>query len=68
MLRTPCLWSGKVLAKVQRPLDIGNGGENNKNRANASSYFLCICVGRKGQKLNEISSARHLTYVTLSLQ
>lgn len=30
-LRTSCPWSGKVLAEVQNPLDIGKGGEINKD-------------------------------------
>ena len=74
VLVTPCPLSGKVLAEVQSPLNLGNGGKISRAGANASSHFLCTYVERKGQKLalilcqlNEIPYARHPAKVTLTL-
>ena len=66
VLITPCLWPGRVLAEVQSPLDIANGGKISRARANASSQYTCTYVAIKSWKLvlilyqlNEMLYARH---------
>lgn len=36
----PCLWSGNMLPKVQRPLDIGHGRQIGRAGDNAPRHFL----------------------------
>ena len=51
VLTTPRPWLGKVLAEVQSPPDIANGGKISRARANDSSHFLGTHIGEKGHKL-----------------
>lgn len=68
VLIPPCPGSGNTLGKVQRPLEIGHGGQTSRARVNAPRHFLGTYVGQKGQEpvltmcqLNEIAYARQST-------
>lgn len=44
----PC--SGKVLVKVQRPLDLGRAGQISRARDHASPH-ICVSCGKKGTEI-----------------